>query len=265
MAADLEKIGPTAHYTAYVWHRLGLPHAEHFATRKGAALFWSFRVAGEWVAAALPNVPSMPQYLAQRHLAIEHGLTEFAPDVIVELGAGLSRRGLTWARAGTRYVEVDFPYMVEAKRALIPDALRTPLLTHESIDILSSEFAARLADILGDAKRPAVVAEGVVGYFHPDQRAQLGHDLARTVKHGVFLCDLRSRAAAAQNAAKVLRAGIKLITRGRGPAEDFADEESIARFFADAGFASAEPIDLRDVRGAPRVPSPARVWRARTV
>ena len=22
-----ERIGPTAHYTAYVWHRLGLPHA----------------------------------------------------------------------------------------------------------------------------------------------------------------------------------------------------------------------------------------------
>src|SRR5688572_7525842 len=124
-----EKIGPTAHYTAYVWHRLGMPHAEHFATRKGAALFWGFRLGGEWIAAAIPGMPSMSQYLAQRHLAIEHALSEHAPDLIVELGAGLSRRGVTWAvDRGVRYVEVDLPHMVDAKRARIPQALRSERL-----------------------------------------------------------------------------------------------------------------------------------------
>lgn len=264
VARDLEKIGPTAHYTAYAWHRLGLPHAELFATKKGAALFWSFRVVGEWVAVALPNVPSMIQYLAQRHLAIEHALDEFAPDLIVELGAGLSRRGLTRARNGTPYVEVDFPYMIDAKRARIPAELRTELLRHESINILSPEFAERLAHLVRDAKRPAIVAEGVLGYFHPEQRMQIAHDIARTVKSGIFLCDLRSKAAAAQTAARFLKLGIKLITGGRGVAEDFPTEASIEEFFLRAGFVDAAPIDLRDVAGAPRVPSPARVWRAST-
>jgi O-methyltransferase involved in polyketide biosynthesis len=264
VSADLEKIGPTAHYTAYAWYRLGLPYAELFATKKGARLFWSFRLAGEWIAVALPNVPSMIQYLAQRHLAIEHALDEFEPDVIIELGAGLSRRGLTRARNGTRYVEIDFPYMIEAKRARIPEALRTDLLRHESMNILSPEFAERLAALIGDAKRPAIIAEGVLGYFHPEQRMQLVHDLARTVRNGIFLCDLRSREGGVQGAAKLLRMGIKLITGGRGTAEDFESEASIADFFARAGFVSAEPIDLREIPEAPQVKTPARVWRAHT-
>ena len=33
-------------------------------------------------------------------------------------------------------------------------------------------------------------------------------------------------------------------------------------FFAEAGFTSADPVDLREVPRAPRVRSPARVWRA---
>jgi O-methyltransferase involved in polyketide biosynthesis len=264
-----QKIAPTAHYTAYVWHRLGLPHAELFATTTGAALFWGFRVGGEWIAAALPGIPSMPQYLAQRHLAIEHALEEHAPDRIVELGAGLSRRGLTWALdRGVPYVEIDLPHMIDEKLARIPASVRSELLRHASHDVLAPDFADRLRELLGDAKRPAVVAEGLLGYFPRGERFQLARAIATALgdRDGVFLCDLRSHegGAAIALAANALRACIKLVTRGRGVAEDFRDAADIRAFFADAGFARCDAIDLRDVPGAPRVPSPARVWRARS-
>ena len=66
------RIAPTAHYTAYIWHRLGLPYAELFVTPEGRRLFWTFRLAGEWIAAASPSLPSMVQYLELRHRVIDH-------------------------------------------------------------------------------------------------------------------------------------------------------------------------------------------------
>lgn len=41
---DAAKIAPTAHYTAYAWRVLGLPHAEHFATPLGKRLFRAYRL-----------------------------------------------------------------------------------------------------------------------------------------------------------------------------------------------------------------------------
>jgi hypothetical protein len=87
-----EKIGPTAHYTAYVWHRLGFPNAHVFVTPLGRTLFWSFRFAGEGLMTWVPSVPSMTQYLEYRHRAFESVVEDGEPDVVVELGAGLSRR-----------------------------------------------------------------------------------------------------------------------------------------------------------------------------
>lgn len=264
--AGEDKIGPTAHYTAYVWSRLRLPYSELFATPKGAALFWGFRLAGEWIAAATPTVPSLPQYLAQRHFAIEHALEQHRPDRIVELGAGLSRRGITWAvDRGVDFVEVDLPHMVDAKRALIPERLRTPRLRHVSCDVLSPSFREQLAALLAGSERPAIVAEGVLGYFEQGDRARLAEHLAAALAptSGIFLADLRHERAGMPLGVRFLRAGIKLATGGRGASTDFRDESAIRAFFREAGFAAAEPIDLREVARAPRVPSPARVWRAR--
>lgn len=268
MAAERdEKIGPTAHYTAWVWHRLKLPHAEHFATRRGAVLFYGARLAGEWVAAALPNVPSMPQYLAQRHLAIEHALHEARPDCIIELGAGLSRRGVTWAHDhGVRYVEVDLPHMVTAKRARVPRHLAENL-SHASHDVLADDFGDRLRELIGDAERPVIVAEGLLGYFPRDERVKVlrAARAAFGEGRGTFVCDLRAAEGgqAIRVAATLLKLGIKAVTGGRGAREDFRDDDDVRAFFAEGGFPDAAPIDLRDVPGAPRVPTPASVWQAR--
>jgi len=271
---SLAEIAPTAHYTAYVWHRLGFPHAEHFATATGRRLFWSFRFAGEWVAAVHPTVPSMLQYLELRHRSIELALEDAAPDRVVEIGAGLSRRGLTWAAdRGVDYVEIDLPHMVSAKRELIaervPAAVRARAgerLRHEAVDVLAPDFEGWLARALEGAARPVVIAEGVLGYFEIDDRERVAGAVARALGgRGEFVCDLRAREGgrSVAAAAKLLRAGIWLVTRGRGAREDFPSREAVERYFEQAGFASAEPVAVE--RAAPhlgRLRSPARVWRA---
>lgn len=267
------QIAPTAHYTAYVWHRLGFPHAELFATPTGRRLFWTFRLAGEWVAAVTPGIPSMAQYLELRHRAIEHALDEISPDRIVEIGAGLSRRGLTWAAdRGIRYTEVDLPHMIEAKRAALerasPEVRQRAhgKLSQAAVDVLAPEFEPWLAAELGGAERPVVVAEGLLGYFALPERARIVRAVASALTRaggGALICDLRSGEGGASIAAlaKVLRGAIWIATRGRGAREDFAGPDAVREFLLGAGFSSAEPISVE--RATPELAhlrSPARVW-----
>ena len=268
------KIGPTAHYTAYVWHRLGMPHAEHFATAKGRGLFWSFRLAGEWIALALPTHPSMEQYLEMRHRALEKVLIDEQPDCVVELGAGMSRRGLTWAADhGVRYVEVDLPHMVDAKRDTIqtrvPANVRSragELLSHVSMDVLSDGLIDELGSVLSGAKSPVVLAEGLLGYFPMDERAQIVARIRQALTRtggGKFACDLRAAegGAAVATGAKALRVAVWVATRGRGLRKDFESHTQVREFFRAAGFTSAETVDISEV--CPKlngVKSPARVW-----
>lgn len=269
------KIGPTAHYTAYVWHRLGMPHAELFATPMGRNLFWGFRAMGEWIAAASRSIPSMVQYLEMRHRLIEENLHDIGPDHVIEIGAGLSRRGITWAADhGVTYTEVDLPHMIEAKRRALEAASAdvrdraAGKLTHEARDVLGDEFGAFLAQRLAGAERPVIIAEGLLGYFALPERTRIVAAVCEGLREaggGAFLCDLRARegGAAVATAAEILKAGISVITRGRGVREDFDSHDDVRRFFADTGFDSAEPVSLASLPHLQGVKSPARVWRAR--
>lgn len=269
-------IAPTAHYTAHVWKRLGLPYASLFATKEGARMFWGLRLLGEWVTLLTPRVPTMVEYLAQRHLLIEAALDDLGPDRIVELGAGLSRRGVTWAvDRRVPYLEVDLPHMVRAKQSALdlhlPPRLRADVrarLELASCDVLSGEFPGWLAGRMGVARRPVVVAEGLVGYFAPAERDRLAAGIAEALRQaggGAFVCDLRSNEGGPgmARARQGLELGIRLVTRGRGSQADFADADEVRRFFARAGFSAAVSVDPTRVESVARIPSPARIWVAR--
>lgn len=272
-ASEDEKIAPTAHYTAYVWKHVGMPHGELFATPLGAGMFWGFRLAVE---GALPRllrgVPSMTEYLELRHRWFESALEEARPDRVVELGAGLSRRGVTWAARGVSYVEVDLPPMSALKRRMIAERaspeLRARLsgrLTHVAADILDGGFTGELASLLRGAERPVVVAEGVLGYFARPDRERLAAAVARALEgRGAFVTELRTASGDPSVAAAVtvLRASIRLATKGRGAREDFVDPDDVRRFFAEAGFRSAEPLEHERVPHLAGIRTPARVWRA---
>lgn len=269
-----DKIGPTAHYTAYVWHHLGFPYADLFATREGRAMFWGFRAAGEWLAVASRRTPSMSQYLGMRHRLIERRLEELRPDRVVEIGAGLSRRGITWALDhGVDYWEVDLPPMLSKKRALLearaPRSLRDRLegrLRWEAKDVLDESFGDWLHATLAGAERAAVIAEGLLTYFPWDERARLVQSVCRglsAANQGELLCDLRDQATSAPTAMAVgaVRAGIKLVTRGRGIYDEFDSSEGVRRFFGEAGFTQSEPLDTTSLPDLAHLRFPARVWR----
>lgn len=159
-SAGAERIGPTAHYTAYVWRRLGLPHADLFSTRTGAVLYWGFFALGEWTTRLLPAVPSMQDYLEYRHRLIDAVVADLSPDCLVEIGAGLTRRAVTWAADHhIRAVELDLPSMAAVKRealARAPQALRDRIGDRHQVldaDVLAPGLGAQLARAIGEAQR----------------------------------------------------------------------------------------------------------------
>ena len=278
-ASGYDKIGPTAHVTAYAWYQLGMPYGQLFATREGAAMYWTFRGATE-PAVRLFGVPSLLDYLEFRHRMFEAQLDALDPDCVVELGAGLSHRGISWVLdRGIRYAEIDLPHMSAAKRRMLEDgpgrvsrAVREGALELRSTDILAPGFAAELAELVAGAQRPVVVSEGMLDYFSLDDRETLLRNIAsgfvQARVEGHYLTDLqrgdRERKVAA--AAKVLRKAIELATGGQGPARPFRDLEHVDRVFALAGF--DEGRELRPKQLAAREPrvaklrSPTTIWLA---
>lgn len=271
-------IGPTAHYTAYVWRRLGLPYAEHLATPTGAALYWGFFALGEWTTRVVPGVPTMRNYLAYRHLLIDALVEELAPDRLVELGAGLTPRTVQWALdRGIDTIDVDLPEMIDVKRralAGMPAPLRQRLGERHrllGLDVLDAAFDGRLAAALAGAERPVVVAEGLVSYFDLEARRAMFGAVARALRAvggGAFIVDLHTAVAQARvgGATRALRTAIRALTRRSHALDPFADAAAYERALVDAGFDGCRELDAADwVRQRPALAglhSPAHVVHA---
>ncbi|MCB9661992.1 MAG: class I SAM-dependent methyltransferase [Sandaracinaceae bacterium] len=261
---DATKIAPTAHYTAYAWHVLGLPYAEHFATPLGRRLFRAYGLLE--LPSKLRGRPSkLLRTLHNRHALIDAELERLNPDMVVELGAGLSRRGLTFALDhGVRYVELDLPAVAAFKRRVLEDHVPASLLARAGerlrvldADILAPGFRDELAKHLAGAERPVVVAEGVVGYFEAAQRHAILSSIRGALPHtGALLTDLRVRQGQAAST-RVLRLGILIATRGRGAAPSFADRKEVLAMLHGAGFTDVAELPAleRDVLST--------VWRSR--
>lgn len=278
--ADYARIGPTAHVTAYAWHRLGMPYGELFSTREGARMYWVFRGTVEWTTRWLP-VPSLLEFLEFRHRLMEAQLERLDPDRIVELGAGLSRRGITWVLdRHIPYTEIDLPHMSAAKRTMLergPGRVRRALESNElelrSTNILAPDFANELAKLLEGSKRPVVISEGMLSYFpFSDVETLLRNVVAGLRSTGVtghFVTDVQraDRERKFGPGPQVLRQAINLVTRGQGADRPFRDLEHVDRFFALAGFDAGEELRPRDFFDRePRLRelrSPTSIWLAR--
>ena len=246
MADEHARISPTAHVTAWTWHRMGMPHASLFATTGGWLGFWSFRILLEWWSRLLTQAPSLASCLAYRHRLIEAAALGHEPDVLVEIAGGLSRRGVTFAADhGVRTIEIDLPHMVAAKAEILQrSALSERLGPHhlEAIDVLSDGFEAQLRELLADSQRPVVVMEGLLGYFTMDQRAQLLGSLARALagRDALVLADVYTVEARAQMgiATDLLRGAIRFVTRGQGTRGSWPDRAAVEAAWTEVGFGS---------------------------
>lgn len=205
MAADTQRprgnprVAPTAYFTAQTWYRAGFAGAELFDT-------WRGRLGYDAAEAALRPLRLLGQpaghfldFLRLRHQWLEQRLHTLAPALVVEIGAGLSPRGLVYARShpGATYLEVDLPDMVAAKRRLLRGTTLPDNYLLHAVDLLAEDFADTAWRLVRPARGPClVITEGVTDYLDFDEKRLAWTNIAALLRRaggGRYLLEIHPR------------------------------------------------------------------------
>ncbi len=170
------RVALTAYATAGAWAHYGFPQAQLFDSRRGRALFWPLHYGCRALRPIVPAAGWFSRYLYWRHRWFDSWLQQTAPALAIEIGAGLSARGLNYAdgHANCEYVDYDLPAMAKAKQARLAGLA------------LPANFALRAGDLLDatlghelnapGAGRVVVLTEGLIDYLD-------GHGKRRAWRH----------------------------------------------------------------------------------
>ncbi len=250
----------TALYTSQVWAWGHLSRADLLATPDGKRVFDVTNAALSFARVVHRDLPDLRYALLHRHVMIDHLLDEATDRRVVELAAGLSRRGAAYCRERD-YTELELPAVIAKKRELLA---RTPG---------GQEILQHLRLVAGDVtvaaiEGPAfVIAEGLLVYLDGDARRALFAKARAAATTFVF--DLVPTSEEPQPGAtgRALRAAMKMFTGGKSFECDAKDRAQIASELRDAGFETVTAYAARDVAEAWQLPFPQQrtntlVWRA---
>ncbi len=262
MSSDSSRISPTAHYTSQVWFRYGMSHPA-LATplgRKLHAALWPMNAAYE----RFSGRPNLDMMLLARHRALDWMLErEIAAGrvaQVIEVAAGLSPRGLTFARRHPElvYLEADLPDMAAHKRRALDDAgLRGPRHEVIAIDALADQGPSSIGAIararLDPTRGTAIITEGLISYFDRAAVEGMWRRFAQTLRafpYGLYLSDLNlSGDLGGMRTAKVFQKVLSWFARGQVHLH-YEGPDDAAAALRQAGFADAKihlPGDFAEV------------------
>ncbi len=270
MAADAPPEGDlsvTALYTSQVWRWGGLAGARLFDTGLGRLVFGAVTVALGVMRLFRWGLPALRHGLLQRHLAIDRVTAEAGATQVLEIAAGLSRRGVTMAGANPQltYTELDLPHVVATKRALLArsEEGRAVALRPNWILIAGDAEAIDLGELL-DPSRPAVIiAEGLLMYLDATAQRTLWSRVAQALNRGAggtFVFDLVPPCE--QPRPGLLGRGLAWLmgrfTGGRVFEVDARTRDEVAAELESAGFDTVERFDTAQVAESWGLPYPRR-------
>jgi len=124
-------------------------------------------------------------FVVTRYLAIDAMLEQIQPSWILEIGAGLSPRGLIWgAMKGTACFEADLPCVIAFKRKLLRHVTSKSRinaagnLTLLTLDVTQSDQWTQLHSVLPTTGKGIIVTEGLLQYMKRDQVSMIGRRIA---------------------------------------------------------------------------------------
>lgn len=177
-----EGLSVTALYTAHAWAWAKFPYAELFSSDQTKGVFNVTNFALGVMRLFRWGLPRLPEGLAQRHTLIDQLSGETLPEVVIELAAGLSTRGLRLIADPSlplkRFIEVDLPHVISFKRQHYAgeNAPHYPKnLLSKEIDLkeLNQEQLVEWLDEDQDRSHqkpsPVVIAEGILMYFNEEE------------------------------------------------------------------------------------------------
>jgi methyltransferase (TIGR00027 family) len=162
------------------------PYAERLAGERGFQIANNLRDGNkqQWV------------WAARTYLCDEFILREIAAgaDLVLNLAAGLDARPYRMdLPASLRWVEVDLPEIISYKQEILAPETPRCRLERVTLDLSDREARARLFSRLDlDARRVAVLAEGLLVYLTNDEAGALATDLADRPHFQRWIIDLAS-------------------------------------------------------------------------
>lgn len=240
----------TALYTSATWSWARFSCAELFALPEAKAVF---RITNAALGLTRPRWlghPSLRHSLAQRHAMLDRLLSRARPRQVVELAAGLSRRGAAMTQdADLVYTELDLPPVIARKQALLArTAVGQAVAARPGYRLVGGDArTVELGEYLRPGEPAVVVAEGLCMYLDGDARRALFQKVAASLAAGggTFLFDLVPAAEERPQGwtGRLLERCLKKATDGRSFERDARTREDLAAELRAAGF---DAVDVHD-------------------
>lgn len=152
---------------------------------------------GDAIAKHLGGAPMMAFIMVVRTSAIDRlvlSAVERGVDTVLNLGAGLDTRPYRMKLpASLRWVEADFPSVIELKNEKLAAEQPVCLLERVAIDLADREARrALLARVAGSASSVLVITEGVILYLSNDDAGSLAEDVQAEPKLRFWIQDYYS-------------------------------------------------------------------------
>jgi O-methyltransferase involved in polyketide biosynthesis len=223
--------------------------------KQAAALLWGDRVPSELGdAAQVAGAKSRLRHFEARYRSLDVLLEESGCSRVLEIGAGLSFRGLELARkSAVFYLDTDLPELTTLKSDLVAKLHPAPLvgqLRVQPLNALDAEAFRAAVDGLPDGPL-AIANEGLLPYLDETEKACLAANVraALRARGGVWLtADVYVRHQ--KGAAPTVGYGRsrKFLEQHRVEENKFSDWSAAAVFFTQHGFAIKKKLAHRDPR-----------------
>ncbi len=271
-------ISVTALYTSHAWRWGGLDGAELMETPEARTVFRVTNFALGIARLLRWDLPRLAPSLVQRHAMIDYLLRASQATEVVELAAGLSRRGVSVTRdARVTYTELDLPHMIARKREILA---RTPagqaVAARPNLRLVEGDArTAPLSRLPAGPGATFIIAEGLLMYLPADEQRALWGRIAsflkeRPVASSSFVFDLVPACEQPRPGVigRALRRLMKAFTGGKSFETDGRTRHDIKAELHDAGFAAVEMLEPRSLAQAwclpfPRARTQALVWHCR--
>ncbi|MES1923918.1 class I SAM-dependent methyltransferase [Salinisphaera sp. T31B1] len=257
------RVGLTGYVTASAWARYGFAESGRFDSRRGRLLFGLLRFGCRAIAPISPPAGAFARSLYWRHRWFSDWVMKYRPHLAIEIGAGLSGRGLAHARTHPtcRWVDYDLPHMTDARRTRLHGLSLPANYDLRSADLLGPAIGAELSppDPLGAT---CVLLEGVIDYLDPSEKQRALSRIATLLGRlggGRLLMDIHpaARLAAFGTGAQLMLAGLRGISGRDLAGQLFVDVPEALSILGDCGFEHATQVDDVRLDGADRAPPAA--------
>lgn len=248
----------TALYTSGVWTWARLSHAHLFATIDAKRVFDATNAALGIASVLKRGHAPLRHSLLHRHEMIDHLLRASGVRTVIELAAGLSRRGAAVTEdPRVRYTEIDLPHVIERKRELLQrSAEGKAVLARPGLQLIAADVETVELEAYRVRDEPVfVIAEGLMMYLPAVARRALFAKIRRLGDvRLVFDLVPTSEQAPPGVTGRVLEAAMKRFTRGRSFERDARTRDDIIEELA--GWDPIEAIASTDVAHAWKLAGP---------